>query len=95
MRNSKSSLLSPQTMNLENITVRAVLRNIFNGTYVVIKSLEHDLEYKSLFFGYSLDLLYKPRLTSWMSNKCEYNSVCSHPTYFLGAMILFGNCGTY
>ena len=47
-------------MNLENIIVRAVLRNIFNGIYVVIKSLEHDLECKLLFPGLSLDLLYRP-----------------------------------
>ena len=47
-------------MNLENIIVRAVLRNIFNGIYVVIKSLEHDLESKLLFLGLSLDLLYRP-----------------------------------
>ena len=50
-RNSKSSVFCPRTMNLENIIVRAVLRNIFNGIYIVIKSLEHDLEYKLLFLG--------------------------------------------
>ena len=60
MRNSKSSLFGPQTMNLENITARAVLRNIFNEIYAVIKSVEHDLEYKLLFPGLSLDLLYRP-----------------------------------
>ena len=60
MRNSKSSVFCPRTMNLENIIVRTVLRNIFNGIYVVIKSLEHDLEYKLLFPGLSLDLLYRP-----------------------------------
>jgi len=38
-------------MNQENITVLAALRNIFNGIDVVIKSLEHDFEYKSLFSG--------------------------------------------
>ena len=60
-----------------------------------MKSLEHNFEHKSLFFGQNLDLLYKPPLASWMSDKCEYNSACSHPTYFLGAMILSRNCGTY
>jgi len=43
-------------MNLVKIIVLAVLRNIFNGIYVVLKSLEHDLEYKLLFSGLSLDL---------------------------------------
>ena len=95
MRNNKSSLFGPQTMNLENIIARAVLRNIFNEIYVVIKSLEHDLEYKLLFPGLSLDLLYRPRLTSWLSNKCKYNLICSHPTYRLGEVILPGNFGTY
>ena len=47
-------------MNLENIIVRAVLRNIFNEICAVIKSVEHDLEYKLLFPGLSLDLLYRP-----------------------------------
>ena len=47
-------------MNLENITARAVLRNIFNEIYAVIKSLEHGLEYKLLFPGLGLDLLYRP-----------------------------------
>ena len=60
MRNSKSSLFGPHTMNLENITARAVVRNIFNEIYAVIKSLEHDLEYKILFPGLGLDLLYRP-----------------------------------
>ena len=60
MRNNKSSVFCPRTMNLKKIVVGAVLRNIFNGTYVVMKSLEHDLEYKLLFSGLSLDLLYRP-----------------------------------
>ena len=60
MRNNKSSVFCPRNMNLENIIVRAVLRNIFNGIYVVIKSLEHDLECKLVFPGLSLDLLYRP-----------------------------------
>ena len=82
-------------MNLEKIIVCAVLRNIFNGIYVVGKSLEHDLEYKLSFSGLSLDLLYRPWLTSWMSNKCKYDSIRSHPTYRLGVVILPGNCETY
>ena len=50
---------SPRTMNIVKIIVLAVLRNIFNGIYVVLKSLEHDLEYKLLFFGLSLGLFYR------------------------------------
>ena len=95
MRNSKSSWLDPHTMNLENIIARAVLRNIFNEIYVVIKSLEHGLECKLLFPGLSLDLLYRPRLTSWLSNKCKYNLIRSQSTCRLGEVILPGNCGTY
>ena len=56
MKNGKSSVSSPRTMNLVKIIVLAVLRNIFNGIYVVLKPLEHDLEYKLLFSGLSLDL---------------------------------------
>ena len=50
---------SPRTMNLVKIIVLAVLRNIFNGIYVVLKPLEHDLEYKLLFSGLSLDMFYR------------------------------------
>ena len=82
-------------MNIVKISVLAVLRNIFNGIYVVLKSLEHDLEYKLLFSGLSLGLFYKSLLISWISNKCKYVSICSHPTYCLSVVILLGNCETY
>ena len=88
-------MFGPHTMNLENIIARAVLRNIFHEMYVVVNSLEHDLEYKLLFLGLGLDLLYRPRLTLWLSNKCKYNLTCSQSTYRLGEVILPGNRGTY
>ena len=50
MRNGKSSVFSPRIMNLVKIIVLTVLRNIFNGIYVVSKSLEHDREYISYYF---------------------------------------------
>ena len=56
MINGKSSVSSPQTMNLVKTIFLAMLRNIFNGIYVVLKYLEHDLEYKLLFSGLSLNL---------------------------------------
>ena len=50
---------SPRTMNAVKIIVLAMSRNIFNGIYFVLKSLEHDLEYKLLFFGLSFRLFYR------------------------------------
>ena len=52
-------LSSPRTMNVVKIIILAMSRNIFNGIYFVSKSLEHDLEYKLLFFGLSFGLFYR------------------------------------
>ena len=82
-------------MNLETIITRAVLRNIFHKLYAVVNSLKHDLECKLLSPELGLNLLYRPRLTSWLSNKCKYNSICSQSTYCLGEVILLENLGTY
>ena len=49
----------PRTMNVVKIIILAVSGDIFNGTKVVLKSLEHDLEYKLLFFRLSSGPFYK------------------------------------
>ena len=59
MGNGKSSVSSPRTMNIVKIIVLAVLRNIFNGIYVVLKSLKLDLEYKLLSSGLNYGLFYR------------------------------------
>ena len=59
MRNGKSFVSSPRTMNIVKIIVLVVLRNIFNGIYVVLKSLKLDLEYKLLSFGLNYGLFYR------------------------------------
>ena len=46
-------------MNLVKLIVLAVFRNIFDEIYVVLKSLEHDLEYKLLFSGLNPGLFYR------------------------------------
>ena len=53
-------MISVKDLVEANMIARAVLRNIFNEIYAVIKSLEHGLEYKLLFPGLSLGLLYRP-----------------------------------
>ena len=59
MRNGKSSVSSPRTINIVKIIVLAVLRNIFNGIYVVLKSLKLDLEYKLLSSRLNYGLFYR------------------------------------
>ena len=88
-------MLDPHTINLETIITRAVLRNIFHGVYAVVNSLKHDLEYELLSPELGLNLLYRPWLTSWLSNKCKYNLICSQSTYCLGEVILLGNLGNH
>ena len=88
-------MLSPRTMIIVKIIVLAMSRNIFNGIYFVLKSLEHDLEYKLLFFGLSFGLFYRSCLTSWISNKRKCVSIYSHSACYLGVVTLLGNCETY
>ena len=49
----------PRTINLVKIIILIVLGDVFSRAYVVLKSLEHDLEYKLLFFGLNYDPFYK------------------------------------
>ena len=59
----------------------------------MLKSLEHDLEYKLLFFGLSYDPFHKSWEASWMSVKCV--SIWSCSTCYLNVGVLPGNWGTY
>ena len=52
-------MLNPRIMSIVKITVLVILRNIFNGIQVVLKSLEHNLGHNLLFFELSSSLFYK------------------------------------